>query len=103
MRYIKTASRMAIIGAAILALALVALQHSQGVARAQSGGTFDLSWWTVDGGGGESSGGSYTLMGAIGQHDAGVQVGGDYTLVGGFWGGAVFQYQIYLPLVVRGF
>ncbi len=103
MRYIKTASRMAIIGAVILALALVALQHSQGVARAQSGGTFDLSWSTVDGGGGASSGGSYTLMGTIGQHDAGGQAGGGYTLVGGFWGGAAFPYQVYLPLVVRSF
>ena len=101
MRYIKTASRMAIIGAVILALALVALQHGQGVAQAQSGGTFDLSWSTVDGGGGESSGGNYTLMGTIGQHDAGVQVGEGYTLAGGFWGEAAFQYQIYLPLVVR--
>ena len=51
-------------------------------------GDYDLSWWTVDGGSGESSGGSYTLAGTIGQPDAGALSGGSYTLVGGFWGGA---------------
>ena len=51
-------------------------------------GNYDLSWRTVDGGGGESSGGSYTLAGSIGQPDAGTLSGGGYTLVGGFWGGA---------------
>ena len=36
-------------------------------------GDYDLSWWT-----------------------------GDYTLAGGFWGGAVVEYHIYLPLVLKG-
>lgn len=51
-------------------------------------GEYDLSWWTVDGGGATfSSGGSYELGGTIGQPDAGTLSGGDYTLGGGFWGG----------------
>lgn len=54
---------------------------------AQSGGDYDLSWRTIDGGGGTSSGGTYTLMGTIGQPDAGVMAGGDYELLGGFWPG----------------
>ena len=55
-------------------------------ASAQSGGPYDLSWFTVDGGGGTSSGGSYTLSGTIGQPDAGgPMVGGSYALTGGFW------------------
>jgi len=64
---------------------------------------FDVSWWTVDGGGGAASGGSYTLTGAIGQPDAGVLTGGDYTLGGGFWGGgaAAVEYKVYLPMVLR--
>jgi len=47
---------------------------------------FDLSWWSVDGGG-ESTGGSYALRGSVGQPDAGSLAGGSYTLEGGFWGG----------------
>jgi hypothetical protein len=39
--------------------------------RAQSGGGFDLSWSTMDGGGGTSTGGAYAVSGTIGQPDAG--------------------------------
>jgi len=46
---------------------------------------FDLSWHTIDGGGGTSTGGSFALSGTIGQHDAGVMSGGSFELVGGFW------------------
>src|SRR5512134_3654394 len=55
------------------------------IVLAQSGG-YDLSWWTVDGGGATfSTGGTYRLGGTIGQPDAGELSGGDYTLYGGFW------------------
>jgi hypothetical protein len=68
-------------------------------------GSYNLSWWTVDSGGGSSSGNGYTLSGTIGQPDAGAAaVGGGYTLAGGFWhGGAVAlaETNVYLPLVVR--
>jgi hypothetical protein len=74
-------------------------------ALAQSGGGYDLSWSTVDGGGGtQSSGGGYSLGGTAGQPDAGLLTGGDYTLAGGFWPGgalAVPAYRVYLPLVAR--
>jgi hypothetical protein len=74
---------------------------------AQSGGSYDLSWSTLDGGGGTSRSGSYTLSSTIGQLDAGSMGGGNYTLSGGFWGkegpggpspevGA-----IYLPVILR--
>ncbi len=56
-------------------LALTALLLLTSVALAQSGGGYDLSWSTVDGGG--------------------------YTLAGGFWGGAAVRYGVYLPLVLR--
>ena len=48
---------------------------------------FDLSWHTIDGGGGASSGGGFTLTGTIGQPDAGSSSGGAFTCVGGFWAG----------------
>jgi len=55
------------------------------VADAQSGGPFDLSWSTIDGGGGTSGGGRFALRGAIGQPDAGTLSGGNFKLEGGFW------------------
>lgn len=66
---------------------------------------YDLSWWTVDGGGATfSEGGGYELSGTAGQPDAGpVLEGGNYRLVGGFWAGAAaVRYTFYLPLVVQG-
>jgi len=76
-----------------------------GVAWA-SNASYDLTWWTVDGGGQTlSSGGGYTLGGTAGQPDPGLLTGGGYALGGGFWGGgaAAVKYTIYLPLVLRGF
>jgi hypothetical protein len=46
---------------------------------------YTIDWFTLDGGGGQSSGGAYTLNGTIGQPDAGTSSGGAYTLHGGFW------------------
>ncbi|MBN1139177.1 MAG: hypothetical protein JXM73_21545 [Anaerolineae bacterium] len=64
---------------------------------------YDLSWWTVDGGGHTHvSSGAYTLGGTIGQLDAGGQVAGPpYSLLGGFWAGAQIPYRVYLPLISR--
>lgn len=87
-RLILTAGLLAALGAAALA---------------QSGG-YDLSWWTVDGGGATfSAGGPYTLGGTIGQAEAGVVWGGRYMLGGGFWGGEVALARLYLPVVLRSY
>lgn len=73
-------------------------QHTNDPAAPQSG--YDLSWYTIDGGGATfSTGGSYSLGGSIGQPDAGSLSGGSYTLNGGFWAGVSVNYNIYLPLV----
>ena len=53
--------------------------------EAAANGGFDLTWFTVDGGGGTSSGGGFVLSGTIGQPDAGDLAGGDFVLSGGFW------------------
>jgi len=51
---------------------------------------YDLSWHTVDGGGGTSTGGVYALSGTAGQPDASLSMtGGTYALSGGFWPGAL--------------
>ncbi len=50
-------------------------------------GQYEISWSTIDGGGGRSSGGPYVLTGTIGQPDAAYSSGGGYELLGGFWPG----------------
>lgn len=50
--------------------------------RAQS---FDLSWFSIDGGGGTSAGGRFALDGSIGQADASSPLtGGAFSVTGGF-------------------
>jgi hypothetical protein len=50
--------------------------------RAQS---HSIGWFTIDGGGGQSTGGAYSVIGTIGQADAGQMSGGQFRLAGGFW------------------
>lgn len=68
-----------------LLLALIAAVPAVSLA-----GTYDLTWNTIDGGGGGSTGGAYAVSGTIGQPDAQVppiMSGGTYQLSGGFWAG----------------
>ena len=72
-----TTKRLSSIGTVIVALALAPAALAQ---------NFDLSWYTIDGGGEMfTSGGDFELSGTIGQPDAGAMIGGDFELVGGFW------------------
>jgi len=92
-RFTPALFRLLLLGTLLLLLA--------GIALAQTGGGYDLTWSTIDGGGAMfSTGGSYALGGTVGQSDAGALSGGGYTLTGGFWSGMPGS-QIYLPLVVR--
>ena len=90
-------------------LLLLPLLLLASVALAQSSDGYSLFWWTVDNGGATfANGGNYSLGGTTGQPDAGVLSGGTYTLGGGFWVGLEgaappVEYDIYLPLVMRGF
>ena len=87
----------------LLVTAILAVLLLTGYTMVENG--YDLSWWTVDGGGGTfSTGGDYTLGGTIGQPDAGLMTGGDYTLGGGFWGGCEVHrqaYLVYLPTMMK--
>jgi hypothetical protein len=63
------------------------------VSTAAMADTYDIWWFTVDGGGASaplaSAGGTYELSGTIGQPDAGVTMtGGNFEIIGGFWPGA---------------
>jgi hypothetical protein len=68
---------------------------------------YDISPWSVGGGGATfSAGASYSLGGTIGQPVAGQISGGAYTLGSGFWGGGAVALPkphgpVFLPLVSR--
>jgi hypothetical protein len=86
----------------LVGLAVVLLATSTALAA----GTYEVPWWTVNGGGGTSTGTTYAVSGTLGQPDAGPQLSGTtFSLAGGFWGqaGAVptLDFNIYLPLVSR--
>jgi uncharacterized repeat protein (TIGR01451 family) len=67
---------------ALLAIAVLALLLPKDAAAQP----YDVSWWTVDGGGGSSAGGPYVLTGTAGQPDAGGPFAGSpYGLHSGFW------------------
>jgi hypothetical protein len=84
--------------AMLLALVL-ALLASATIAAAQGG--YDISWWTVSGGGHTfSAGDTYTLGGTVGQLAISSMRGGGYALAGGFWARAIPTYPIYLPVVL---
>lgn len=59
------------------------------LALAQSGGSYDLTWSTIDAGGAMNSiGGTFALSGTTGQPDAASNptlAGGTFELTGGFW------------------
>lgn len=96
----------------ILALAFIAalavLVSLAPAVRAQSGGPYELTWTTVDAGGGTLTGGAYSLVSMIGQPEPGAAAaGGGYTLTGGVVGGAgavappIGAKRVYLPMLVR--
>jgi hypothetical protein len=68
-----------------LSLVAALLVFTAPSALAQSG--YDLSWWTVDGGGiMDASGSGFTLAATLGQPDAGIPLsGGSFSVEGGFW------------------
>ena len=80
-------------------------------ALAATNDDFELSWFTIDGGGGTSSGGNFSLSGTSGQPDAGSMSNGGFSLKGGFWVPRIEptieptpipgSHDIYLPLTIK--
>ncbi len=96
----------------ILAMALIAalamLTILAPTALAQSGGPYELTWTTVDAGGGALTGGVYSLVSTIGQAEPGPAAnGGGYSLTGGVFNSAGAATpppggkRVYLPVVIR--
>jgi len=105
-------SKRKLLGLTLAALLLTTVLLSVSLverALAQSGGSYDLSWWTVGSGGGTVSDGGirYTLIGTLGQSDVGeVLTGGNFILAGGFLPGFNAGYgggghTVYLPIVLK--
>ncbi|MBL8764809.1 MAG: hypothetical protein JNM07_11120 [Phycisphaerae bacterium] len=72
-----------------LILVIGALLIVPSLASAQTGGPYDLTWSTIDGGGETfSTGGPISIGGTFGQADASdalAMTGGSYAIRGGFW------------------
>lgn len=65
--------------------AIIVLLVSFESAMVLAGESFNIAWWTMDGGGGLSQGDTFSVNGTIGQSDAGIMVGEQYVLQSGFW------------------
>ena len=69
--------------------------------------SYQLSWWSVDGGSYHSSSESYQVMGTTGQPDAITVESANFELTGGFWAYPVSNdvppptYQRYLPIISK--
>ena len=90
----------------LILLALVALTlfiANATSTRAQTSGTYELTWSTIDDCGATfSTGGVYELGGTIGQPDASNNMsGGNFGLAGGFWASVNVLSKLFLPLITR--
>lgn len=83
---------LVIAGGLFLLLAAVALSSPT---------VMEISWWSIDGGGGTSAGGRYALSGTIGQPDVGFQSGSNFSTTGGYWSLTGASTELYLPVVIR--
>src|SRR5262245_47702549 len=80
----NTMTRIAAARARGWLLAAAAVVSSAGVLAS----TYDMAWYTIDGGGGTSIGGAFDFSGTIGQPDAQqptTMSGGSFELAGGYW------------------
>lgn len=82
--------------------AVAGLVAMAGVLHGQTGGTFDLSWSTIDSGEIIVEGGDYKLAGVIGQPEASGDAlsGGPFSLAPGFLQDATF---FPVPVTISGF
>jgi hypothetical protein len=87
--------------AVIILLAAVASLAFALLAMGQTGGSHDLSWSVIAGGGGESSGAGYVIKDTLGQPAIDGEAGKGDTLTDGFWQAISVHARVYLPVVIR--
>lgn len=102
-RKLATISCALLVSTVLLALGGKALAEPGVAASAPLDASYDLSWWSVDGGGHIFSGdGEYGLSGTVGQPDAGLgRTTGGYRLRGGFWSFGPPRFDAYLALGLK--
>ncbi len=88
---------------AFLLPALGILLLLAGGALAMSSANYRLDWFVplTGGGGGPAGSASYAVNLTVGQSAIGVASSANYGDCLGYWCGAVGQYRVYLPLVLR--
>lgn len=87
----------------IALLALLVSLLATWIVVGQSGGGYDLSWWTIGAGGGDSSGGRYAIEDTVGQSIASHSPSKDgprYSLTDGFWQAGSTERTIYMPVII---
>lgn len=83
--------------ATILYVALIT-----GVAQAMSSTNYRLDWFTpLTGTGGSANSTNYAINFTVGQVAPGTYSSTSYDGCLGYWCGAVVEYQVYLPVVLR--
>ncbi len=97
--------RLRLLIEAALALVLV-LAALAAAGMAVAGGSPDIGWNVLAGGGGQVAGGAYTLDNTFGQAIVNLAGGGSYELCSGFWclgatSGERSNNPLYLPLLLR--
>ncbi len=84
----------------VAVLAIIAFMLLVGDTLVQSGGSYEVTAFSIDGGHGESCGGNFTVAGIMGQPDAGTLTGSTYTLEEGMYPNAASCY-VYLPIILK--
>jgi len=74
-----------------------------GSALAMSSSNYRLDWFTplTGGGGGAASSANYAVNLTVGQTAIGASSSASYGVGLGYWYGAVVQYKVFLPVVLR--
>lgn len=83
--YSETLSAVSLPRCSLQLMILIAGMYAAVAEPASGSDTFELNWYTIDGGGGLSSAGGFEIRGTIGQTDTRVISGGEFTIKGGFW------------------
>ena len=87
----------------LLGLALL-LAGGVTLVAAEPDSGYEIPRWVIGGGGGESEVGGFSLAGTVGEPVTGLGSGAGYEVCSGFWCGAGgLIYEVYLPLVLRGY
>ena len=73
-----------------------------GAVLAQTSASYDLSWYTMSGGGGRAASASFAMNSTVGQAAVGISDSPSYRMSSGYWQPWLDRF-LYLPLVMKNF